>query len=280
MVKRSKSTRRSDRWKSCIMEFLVVQVVTLGALEIVHIKEKKGNRFKKVSPKKTMLGKKILGRDLTEDDIVDNSRQEKNESYTLKTGNSVQHISAKPFDQIHQGPLYVSARKKDNELYKAFLGSNLKNLGYDPKTVTLKLKEDLKAPSQKEQKNIFEETFRGKNRDELISGMAKWKTEKKKYSSEEQAKKAITTLDNNKLYDMFVDYLERDTPSAQKFFEEIKKRGYNAVIDEHDITGSWMQAEKPLILFNAMQIIGDITVNELTISEMSVAFDNWLKMKG
>lgn len=48
----------------------------------------------------------------------------------------------------------------------------------------------------------------------------------------------------------------------------MKKRGYNAVLDQHDVTGSWMQAQRPLIVMDAINTIGDIKVREITDADI------------
>ena len=37
----------------------------------------------------------------------------------------------------------------------------------------------------------------------------------------------------------------------------MKKNGYNAVLDQHDVDYSWMGAYKPLIVMNASDTFGD-----------------------
>lgn len=227
--------------------------------------------------KKQQLSSKILGRRLTNEEArTNNSTVTKD--VVIKTGQKVQHISANPIEKLHPGTLYISTTDKDNEMYKAFLGANLKNLGYNPKVLSMTLKTDIKAPSSKNQRKIFEDTF-GADRDEVIKDMAKWKTDKGKYESMELAIKDIASKSNDEIYDMFVDFLEIKSASSDKFFDKLKGLGYNAILDEHDIFGSWMQAEQPLILIDAVRSVGEIHLNELTVSEMSKALDNYLYLK-
>lgn len=42
----------------------------------------------------------------------------------------------------------------------------------------------------------------------------------------------------------FNNSLEKSTISSKKFYDELKSRGYNSVIDEHDINGSWMHYQQ------------------------------------
>ena len=48
----------------------------------------------------------------------------------------------------------------------------------------------------------------------------------------------------------------------------MKERGYNAVLDQHDITGSWMQAQRPLIVMDAINTLGDIKVKNINESDI------------
>ncbi len=81
------------------------------------------------------------------------------------------------------------------------------------------------------------------------------------------------------IYDQFINSVEKPSASQRKFYDELRKRGYNAVLDEHDITGSWMQGQKPLIIMDTLNMLGSMKVTELTDESMSKALDRVLKSK-
>lgn len=71
--------------------------------------------------------------------------------------------------------------------------------------------------------------------------------------------------------------IENKSLARKEFYRMLKNKGYNAVLDEHDVTGSWMQAEKPLIIMNALHAIGDFKVEDLSNKKLEQALDDWLK---
>lgn len=81
----------------------------------------------------------------------------------------------------------------------------------------------------------------------------------------------------NKLYNLFANSIEKSSASQKLFYDELKKNGYNAVVDEHDITGSWMQGRKPLIIMDVLSVVGNINVSTLSIEKMKTALDELMK---
>lgn len=216
--------------------------------------------------KKQMLAEEILGRSLTKSQVAPRNRDSGKTS--LKKGSRVQHITGVTFDSIKPGQLYVTADKKDNAGYQAFLSMNLKSKGFTPATVIADLKTDLKAPSSKDQYNIFKKFL--KNNEKLVKeDVAVFLKEKGKKDS---------VPDNPKdLYEHFMNSVERSSESQKRFYKMLKDSGYNAVLDEHDVTGSWMQGQKPLIIMDAMSTLGNVKVSELSNKDIERALDEWLK---
>lgn len=196
------------------------------------------------------------------------SRNQDSGSLTLKKGETVQHISGVKFDSIRPGQLYVTADSKDNTMYEVFLGSRLLSKGFDPQKVVMKLKTDLRAPSSKEQYRIFQ-SFLKDNRKQVESDISTWLKDK--------GKSTTIKTDPKELYDQFINSVEKPSPSQKKFYDLLKSNGYNAVLDEHDITGSWMQAQKPLIIMDTMSTIGDISVSKLEVDDLVQALNRLMK---
>ena len=86
-------------------------------------------------------------------------------------------------------------------------------------------------------------------------------------------------MDSKNLYDDFMNSLERSSISQKDFYKELKKSGYNAVLDEHDITGSWMQGMAPLIIMDQLAVISDFKIEKLSFNKINKALDEWLNMK-
>lgn len=215
---------------------------------------------------KQELASGVLGRNITKSQA--RPRNQSSGATNLSKGEKVQHVSGVPFEKLRPGQLYVTADAKDNDMYSAYLGSKLKRAGFDPKTVMLELKTDLKAPSSKDQYAMFSD-FLKDNRKQVESDIRDWLKEKRKDQ---------TVSSNPKdLYDQFINAAERSSDSQKKFYDTLKQKGYNAVLDEHDITGSWMQAQKPLIIMDALNTVGNIQVSDLDVDSMTKALDRLIK---
>lgn len=215
---------------------------------------------------KTELAKDILDRSISRSQAI--PRNQDSSSTNLKSGSKVQHISGIPFTKTKKGQLYVTADQSDNDMYAAYLGAKLKRAGFDPKKVVMDLKVDVKAPSSKEQYQIFN-SFLKQHRKEVESDIRNWLQEKGKDPS--------VATDKKELYDQFINAAERSSRSRTKFYDTLREKGYNAVLDEHDITGSWMQSQKPLIIMDTLSTIGAVHVNDLSVSEMQKALDRLIK---
>ena len=71
-------------------------------------------------------------------------------------------------------------------------------------------------------------------------------------------------------YDQFIKSLDKNgTESKKIFYDEVKKNGYNAVLDQHDVNYSWMQATKPLIVMDAVNTLGDLKVKDVDTKEIT-----------
>lgn len=213
--------------------------------------------------KKKKLAKEILGRSMTRKQAASTTNDQN--SVRLNKGDRVQHIGVN-FDSLRDGQLYATANDYDNKLYETFLSLNLKSKGYEPKKVTLLLKDDLKAPSPGQQKTLFN-VFYGQNKDQIRKDLRQWADKKGKILSSD-------------VYDDFMNSLEVKNESSSKFYDFLKTKGYNAVLDVHDITGSWMQGKAPIIIMDQLASIGSFKIEDLTNEKIMKAFDDYLKLKG
>lgn len=215
---------------------------------------------------KQNLAKDVLGKKLGRSQVITRNQDS---SYTnLPKGSKVQHISGIKFDKVRPGQLYVTADLKDNDMYESYLGSRLLSKGFEPSKVVMELKTDLKAPSSKEQYKIFQ-SYLKQNRKQIERDIFSWLSEK--------GKDPIVKNNPKDLYDQFINSVERSSASQKDFYKILKSKGYNAVLDEHDITGSWMQAQRPLIIMDTMNSIGNISVSKLDVDDLVKALDRLLK---
>lgn len=135
-----------------------------------------------------------------------------------------------------------------------------KGFGMDTpiKEVELKLKKTLKSPSNEQQRKIFEHAYE-KNKDVFNNDIESYYNSKNKTRPSDNYDAFIKTLDS------------KSSESKSKFYDAMKQSGYNAVLDQHDVTGSWMQAQRPLIVMDAINTLGDIKVKDINKSDILVS---------
>lgn len=236
------------------------------------------SKIQKGISEKKRLAKEITGKDISTRDARVANRTLSDNPIKIKRGNTVQHITGVQFDRIRKGQLYVTATELDNKLYEAFLGMRLKSKGWNPQKVKLTLKEDLKAPSEKTQMNIFSDMIKD-NKDEVIKDISSWLLHKGKISSIDDGVDKYQKMPLRDLYMDFNNSLEFVTNLQKKFYDILKRNGYNAVIDEHDKYGSWMQGEKPIIIMDALATVGEFTLEDINSSnKLLSALDDYMML--
>lgn len=218
---------------------------------------------------KIELAKDIIGRTITKSQAV--PRNQDSGETNIKSGDKVYHVTGIPIEGLKSNQLYVSKDNKDNDMYAAYLGAKLKRAGFNPQQAILTLKTDLKAPSSKQQYKLFSDFFKN-NKALVIRDIETWLRSK--------GKDSIIGKNEKDIYDQFINSVEGRSQSQKKFYDLLKSKGYNALIDEHDITGSWMQSQRPLIIMDTLHTIGDVDVKDLTVSEMKLALDRLIKGEG
>ena len=181
-------------------------------------------------------------------------------SLEVEKGGKVYHVTPKEIKRLREGQdLFVSATNSDRDMYKSFLTMMMRRKGYGLDTpikeVEFKLKEQLKAPSNDEQRIIFDKAYQS-NKEIFDRDMDEY------YSKGERRSKDV--------YDAFIRTLDsRSSESKSKFYDEMKKNGYNAVLDQHDVTDSWMQAQRPLIVMDALNTLGDIKIRDVNDADIT-----------
>lgn len=200
-------------------------------------------------------------------EVKSNTRLNLDEKTELKKGEKVQHITGVPIKSFRNEQLYVTETEKDNELYTAFLGANLKRIGYTPMKAVLTLKEDLKAPSANEQYDTFKNMLEDDG-EKIYRSLSKYLIDKGKFKSEVDAVKNLKERSVSDLYIEFTNSFEKPGEAQGDFYKKLKSRGYNALLDEHDRLGSWMLGKKPLIIMDALNSIGDFKIEDITDDEI------------
>lgn len=185
---------------------------------------------------------------------------DKNTGLHLKKGEKVNHVTPLNFKNLKDGQdLFVSATDYDKNLYSSFLSLMLKKKGYGTKNpikeLEFELKNDLKAPSSKEQRNIFHNFYK-KNKKQVDNDLKEY-YESGRTRPSDTYEAFVKTMDNNK-----------KSQSKTGFYKELRNNGYNAVLDQHDIDGTWIQAQQPLIVMDAKNVLGGMKIKELDDSSI------------
>lgn len=137
----------------------------------------------------------------------------------------LQRISSKSIEDYSKiGRMYVSFDKKDNRIYKEEMPKFIKEWnkkriieGSDAYVHSIKVKNDIKVASKKKVAEVYLKT-----------------TGRKK-------------IDHGEYYTFMEKLSDYNKPEVKKFFNEIEKMGYNAIVDEND-AGNFTRS--PLILIN------------------------------
>lgn len=144
---------------------------------------------------------------------------------TLDKGTTMTYINALGPKADYDRRLYTTFKEGDTKKYRGLLADNLRKNAtgttiYETKLTTT---EQIKAPSNKQAAKIYEEMARKGDIDRHPMG-----------------------------YKFFNQSLvEGNEINSKKFYGEMKKRGYNALLDSNDQFISGYNTKKPLILFNA-----------------------------
>lgn len=207
-------------------------------------------RYKGAVWKKNLIYNQ-LGEDVTLKQTDRKDRSKDFQSLSMPKGESVNHITPLEFKELKKGQdLYISADKEDQDTYKAYLSMMLRVKGFKKiSEVKFELKQDLKSPSNTEQEKIFNTVY---------------ESNKKIFDSEIENYYKTKKSRPEGTYDQFIKSLDKQgTKSKKLFYDAMKKAGYNAVLDSHDINYSWMQASRPLIVMDAVNTLGNMKVDEV-----------------
>ena len=198
------------------------------------------------------------------------------DSVILKKGSEAQRIT-KNSNEENSGKTYVSFKELDNLTYECLAGSdglywtsNKSNYGYK---VKLKVTNDIIAPSYKETVDAFISSTKDvpvKELTERIYGTKEEQTtkyDKKKYKQDtKQFVKDMSHLtvaeSRNRAYMEYSRSLMDSKENQKAFFDELQKRGYNAVVDHNDARNG--NIETPLIVFERSKNLKQISAKPIT----------------
>lgn len=161
----------------------------------------------------------------------------------VKKGTKFQRISSKKFeDYSGEGKaIYTSYLKSDNAIYMHDMPDNINQWrkqhiindgGKDAYKHVLKMNKDIKVASPKKVLEAYEHATGNKS--------------PKHYQ----------------YMNFMTDLVDREKPENKKFFDFLKKAGYNAIVDENDGGGTYTKS--PLILINPAADVENVTSKTIT----------------
>jgi hypothetical protein len=171
---------------------------------------------------------------------------------TIKSGSKLKRVSPDAVaDYSTRGEIYVSNLFRDTSKYKSRMPGELKRRGYDRAYVhTLKTVSEITAPSRREAARIYAElnpetTHAGyKN---FMFGLADLPNLRRLAETDWAAEQKV------KQYD--------------RYLQEIKSQGYNALIDENDV--GW--TKQPMILIDSSAVSKTVKSHKLGFIERVVS---------
>lgn len=171
----------------------------------------------------------------------------------LKKGTKVQRISSKAEESNNKGHAYVSQLSSDNNAY-------LVEMGKDAYKIDLEVTNDIIIPMYKESMDAALKAIMQADKKHVVSDV-------KKRADKEEGERFVKELENRKItelsdeaYRLFSTSLIDSSYNRKIFFDELKKRGYNAVIDEHD----HQYMNRPIIVFERDKNLKRISSQKVT----------------
>ncbi|ADD80911.1 gp020 [Rhodococcus phage ReqiPepy6] len=147
----------------------------------------------------------------------------------LEKGADLKYINALGPQADYNRRLYTTFNEGDTKKYRGMLAKQLQKNGLSSKTIyetTLRATETIKAPSHREAEKIYKDLIKRKD---------------------------IYPKEYGRMlsYKEFNAGLIRSSADGKEFYNALKKKGFNAVLDSNDQFVSGYNTKKPLILFNA-----------------------------
>ena len=175
----------------------------------------------------------------------------------LKSGTTFHNLHSEASERPGEH-LYVNYRQNDKDFFRGhFSLGKLSNTGqvYDH---VVTAKEDIKIPSLKTRKETFKQLF-----DSDKDFREAFKTNSK-----------FETSDANKMYKQMWPKMgnKRDpefNAARRKYYDALRSKGYEAIVDEFDSRPSVFRSDAPLILLNtSSKSLGEMKISELTANEV------------
>ena len=205
----------------------------------------------------------------------------------LKKGTKFQRIATSSNSGFTKG-VYTSYKKEDKDLYKGVLGrmrvsSLLKEHGeVKLSEITMIAGKDIALPSKETRIEEFKKLY--KQNPEGVAALIN-DHQKSRYGRNETDYNEDRINNKTKTeYQKFNDALSLSVSSKngsviQQYYDNLQKRGYDAIPDENDIKLSTFKAQAPIIMFDTNKTIGKTTQRILSASEVYSAYNRSIGKK-
>ncbi len=199
----------------------------------------------------------------------------------IPSGTMLQNVSVFS-DKGVSDAFYFSMTKNDNDKYKAKLGDYLRTRFGEAYVTKIAVKDNMKVASETNAtKALAEMLDSDPNNVEALKGRLNnfIKTHNFGYREARQvAEKGLDALENgkvnSKVYEAFNLSLSgsHGEKLSKDFYDLLKSKGYDAIMDINDKKYSGYDSAKPMIAFNAAKKAVVDSVNELEYEEKRAAF--------
>lgn len=229
-------------------------------------------------------------------------RNSPDEEVFIKKGNTVQHITTKDTNVTPRDDrvLFVTADEGDKKLYSSVLAASIyKHTANTPvKSVEFELKQNLKAPSKRESIEMYKKHFNNNKKDfidyfsEKLSWFARQEDFADQFTEEEKDPNTFRDRFNKKMskswienegYQLFnMGFNDQDALKSniyKSYRDELKNKGYNALVDDNDAKNSVMGGKIPLIILDELEMLGDVKVKDITNESMIKDYEDWVKIQ-
>ncbi len=188
-----------------------------------------------------------------------------------KKGETVNHVSDVPLKTFRKGKsIYVSKGKEDLDNYlltMAMQSTSSSGVNYNTKITVLN---DLISPSEKARVREFVDVY-SDNKAVMAKDLAKAKRDSSfiKIRSEESLTKKYQKADPEKVYKVFAKTLNANENGKTVYFDHLKKKGYNAWVDDNDVKYNSVGSKNAMAVFDTMK--------DLKISEIETYSDDYVQ---
>lgn len=177
-----------------------------------------------------------------------------NDPVTIKKGHELYRVVGKK--NLNAPDTYVSTNEQDRNTYRLAMGRSRHH-----QEITLKATKDLMSPSEKERIDAFISLMDTRsielNNGKQVTG--------REYLKKRGYRKEVKQLDSQRLglaaYNQFAESQWMRDPINTAYFNEVKKRGYNAIVDDNDRN---IVSKQPIIVLDTNGSVKRMKITPLT----------------